>query len=102
MLTFLAPRTLFQLFLAAAALATFSRTGSAELPKYLPDGCNLIFAINFAEVHDGPYYQKLKTDIADFARGENSFQEEIGLDPANLAHVSWPGTAATGRDGGRS
>jgi hypothetical protein len=86
--------------LAAAALAAFPRPSSAELPKYLPDGCNLIVAVNFAEVYDSSYYQKLKTDIADFARGEKGFTEEIGLAPSNLASVIMAGNAAaTGREG---
>jgi hypothetical protein len=51
------------------------------------EGCNFILSINFDAVHDGPYYQKLKTDIADFAAGERSFQEEIGLDPSNVGRV---------------
>jgi hypothetical protein len=85
--------------LAAAALAAFPRPSSAELPKYLPDGCNFILTVNFAEVHDSSFYEELKTDIADFARGEKSFQEEIGLAPSNLAHVTMAGNfLATGRE----
>jgi hypothetical protein len=57
-------RSVLHVLLAAAAMAAFPRTSSAELPKYLADGCNVVLVINFKEVYDGPHYQKLKTEIA--------------------------------------
>jgi hypothetical protein len=82
-------RAFLQVLLAAGALA-LPRPGFAEFPKYLPDGCNFIVAVNFAEMHDSPQYQKLRADIADFAPGESSFQEEvlIGLAPSIVAQIT--------------
>jgi len=94
-------RAFWQLLLASAVCTALARMGSAEVPKYLPDHCNLVLSIHFDELYDSPYYQKLKTDISTFASGEKSFQEEIGLAPSNLAQVTMAGDmAATGRESG--
>ena len=88
-----------QILLLVAALVAMPGPSSAELPKYLPDGCNTIIVVDFAEVHDNPCYQKLKTDLADFGRGESSFQELVGVAPSNLAHLIMAGDLiASGRD----
>ena len=60
----------------------------------------LIFA-RFQEVHDSPFYQNMKKELADFSKGEDSFEIETGIAPANLACVTVAGNIAGKGDEGQ-
>jgi hypothetical protein len=88
--------------LLAAAWIGVAHPAAAELPlKYLPDGSNMLISARFQEVHDSTFYQNLKKELADFPRGEESFEVETGIAPANLARVTVAGNIAGKGDEGQ-
>src|SRR6516164_3660941 len=94
-------RTIASLLLAAAWIGV-AHPAAAELPlKYLPDGSNMLISARFQEVHDSTFYQNLKKELADFPRGEESFEVETGIAPANLARVTVAGNIAGKGDEGQ-
>ncbi len=93
---------LFSPLLLVAACIGVPRPAAAELPlKYLPDGSNMLIAAHFQEVHDSSFYQNMKKELADFSKGEESFEIETGIAPANLARVIVAGNIAGKGDEGQ-
>jgi hypothetical protein len=79
----------------SAAWFGVSLPASAELPlKYLPDGSNMLISARFQEVYDSSYYQNMKKELVDFTKGEDSFEIETGIAPANLGRVTVAGNIA--------
>ena len=83
------------LSLLAVFVLVASRAAFAELPlKYMPDGTNMLISVNFQEIHDSSFYQNLKKDLPDFAKGEQSFADEAGMSTDDLARVTMAGNVA--------
>ena len=88
--------------LLAAACFVASCSAAAELPlKYLPDASNMLISAHFQEVHDSTFYQNMKKELADFSKGEESFEIEAGITPSNLARVTVAGNIAGKGDEGQ-
>jgi hypothetical protein len=86
---------LFVPLLVTAAWIGLPHPAAAELPlKYLPDGSNMLISARFQEVHDSTFYQNMKKELPDFAKGEASFEIETGIAPSNLARVTVAGNIA--------
>jgi hypothetical protein len=92
----------FAPLLLATAWIGLPRPAAAELPlKYLPDGSNMLISARFQEVHDSTFYQNMKKEMADFSKGEESFEIETGISPSNLARVTVGGNIAGKGDEGQ-
>ncbi len=93
---------LISALLLAVAWIGLPRPAAAELPlKYLPDGSNMLISARFQEVFDSTYYQNLKKELADFSKGEESFEIETGITPSNLGRVTLAGNIAGKGDEGQ-